>query len=187
MCLENNYVSGRHAIGEHSDDERSMGRLRDVFCWIAGPARRIGIFRARRNADQTLRMNKRTREVLRVALPEGLYVMHGACFQREYTHEFPQLNPRLFDVLTDTFDALRPDDYPAEPSVSEHGANRTPLVKAEWFVTHHARVEPVLADEASTRQRKRRRRAAGTSLVDEFREWCKWRVSYTLRGFDDAE
>jgi len=42
MCLTNVYSCGRHAIGEHADDEKSMGHLKDVFCWCEGGARELG-------------------------------------------------------------------------------------------------------------------------------------------------
>ena len=36
MCLKNHYKHKRHCIGEHSDDEKEMGCLADVFCYCVG-------------------------------------------------------------------------------------------------------------------------------------------------------
>lgn len=79
MCLSNFYLHGYHSISAHSDDEKQMGKLHDVFCFVTGRTRRA-----------TFR-NKATKEVvLDLMLPEGLYVMKGENFQKLFTHEFPK-------------------------------------------------------------------------------------------------
>ena len=80
MCLINVYCHGNHSISAHSDDERQMGASKSVHCWVIGSEPRKAIFT--RKSD-----NKR----FHFMIPEGLYVMYGENFQRDFKHEFPKM------------------------------------------------------------------------------------------------
>jgi len=145
MCLRNVYkLAGRHGIGEHSDDEKSMGHLNDVFCWCVGAG--LLVLRASKKKGNTLLQSDpnsstpKAREILRLVIPEGLYIMKGNHFQKEYTHEFPQQQGGLFKRLCKSF-AEDPKRYPTFPRVSssylsEHGVSRLGLLQAEWIADH---------------------------------------------------
>jgi hypothetical protein len=80
MCLLNVYLHGKHSISAHSDDERQMGRFKNVYCWVIGKGARQAIFRRK---DKT--------KCYTILIPEGLYVMSGVNFQKDFTHEFPKM------------------------------------------------------------------------------------------------
>jgi hypothetical protein len=154
MCLENHYPTGRHYISEHSDDEPQFGELHNVYCWVTGPASRVLVIRHRKNLVPG---TPAEREVLRVELPAGLYVMAGASFQRKYTHEFPQLHASLFTRLT---------------KMHQHAENwpTDGLAQAEWLKEHAGAVSAGL----------------GPTDRQKFADWCLSRTSYTLRCFNKS-
>jgi hypothetical protein len=41
MDLENQYLTSRHSIAEHSDNEELMRDMHDVFCWVTGAWRSV--------------------------------------------------------------------------------------------------------------------------------------------------
>jgi alkylated DNA repair dioxygenase AlkB len=137
MCLLNIYSTGYHSISAHSDAEKQMGELTDVYCWSIG-AQRKAIFR-----------NKKTFEKFTIEIPEGLYVMRGPNFQRDFTHEFPKAH---HDAFQKQFAPLCPLD-----GVSS-------LEKADWLFEHK---EEILEKLRGTK----------------FQEWCRPRISWTLRQF----
>jgi alkylated DNA repair dioxygenase AlkB len=88
MCLLNVYFHGNHSISAHSDDEEQMGDSDKVFCWVIGKEARLAKFRSK---DKT--------KVYSILIPEGLYVMSGKNFQKDFTHEFPKLYQSMFKNL----------------------------------------------------------------------------------------
>jgi len=88
MTLVNEYPTGRHYISAHSDDEKQMGTVNDVICWVIGDARKV-VFR-----------NKKKKIVLEVVLSEGLYIMKGEDFQKLYTHEIPKTYDSFFNRVS---------------------------------------------------------------------------------------
>ncbi len=135
MCLANSYDHGRHAIGEHQDSMNQMNHVKDVYCFCVGDARELVL----RTKDKG---TPKEREVLRIMIPEGLYIMHGEQFQKYYTHEFPEVYPALFKYLQKIL--IHHKDYPNEPILSEHGANRLHLVQADWMVLHADEIRKLL-------------------------------------------
>lgn len=175
MCLKNHYLHKRHCIGEHSDDDKEMGHLRDVFCWCDGSGELV--VRARKNHGElnggdVAKQTPKEREVIRIIIPTGLYVMQGQCFQKEYTHEFPEQYSAFYKRLHNQIlnDTKKFPDFPRENIISKNGANRTHLIQADWIATNHERVSAVI-------------------VLPKDREtydlWRKPRTSYTLRGFKD--
>ena len=172
MDLANYYSNGRHSIGRHSDDERQFGHLKDVYCWIFGPTcseepwGRLGIFRDKKDKS----------EVLRLKIPQGLYVMQGLSFQRHYTHEFPELYPALFKRLVAAC-SIKFDRFPKNVPITELGAPQEKIIQADWIKNHRNRVRKLI-------------RAGGVSKgkkikvdLENFEEWCLDRTSHTLRQF----
>ena len=80
MCLLNVYQHGYHSISAHSDDERQMGESHNVYCWVIGDNPRKAIFKSK---DKT--------KSFTIEIPEGLYIMSGKNFQKNFTHEFPKM------------------------------------------------------------------------------------------------
>jgi hypothetical protein len=184
MCLENDYANGRHYISEHSDDERSFGTIDDVFCFITGPAEREGIFRFRKDGKRS----PAEREVVRIRLPAGLYVMCGRRFQAHYSHEFPQLHEELFKRLCKRGPSVWPEEFPVEvPAHGPSGLQQTSLVQAAWLQHEHERVAQAI--EAGKFVPKQKSRALSSAVEDgtNFANWLLWRTSYTLRNFDSPE
>lgn len=138
MCLVNVYEHGRHAIGEHADDIKQMNHVKDVYCYCVGDARELVL--------RTKEANKtpKEREVLRMMIPEGLYIMHGEHFQKYYTHEFPEAYPALFKHLQKIFKHKDFKDYPKEPILSENGANRLHLIQADYIILHADEIKKLL-------------------------------------------
>lgn len=94
MCLLNVYLHGHHSISAHSDDEREMGDSHHVFCWVLGKQPRKAIFRFK---DGKKRWT--------FEIPEGLYVMYGSNFQKDFTHEFPKMYETTFRAIKGEHDA----------------------------------------------------------------------------------
>ena len=112
MCLANCYNHGEHYIGDHSDDEREMGPgMRNVYCFSVGASRILNI---KRNGAI----------VISLMLPEGLYVMQGETFQKNYTHGFPKKS----------FSFKHPDT-----------ADMTTMQRADWAVANPELVKAALA------------------------------------------
>jgi alkylated DNA repair dioxygenase AlkB len=107
MCLANAYENGYENIAAHSDDEKQMGNLHDVFCFVTG-ATRTAVFRHKQ--DKT--------KVLEVQLPEGLYVMQGQPFQQRYTHEFPKI--KGFDKMVGACPSDLVDNLAKARWISDH-------------------------------------------------------------------
>jgi alkylated DNA repair dioxygenase AlkB len=141
MCLVNHYNHGRHCIGEHSDNESSMLSLKDVYCFCEGMPRELII---RKKKDNTAKK----RELLKIMISEGLYIMHGENFQKKYTHEFPEVFPGIFKKLQKILYPLEKEfpDYPRNntTSISDKGANRLHLLQADWIANHSKILECLL-------------------------------------------
>jgi alkylated DNA repair dioxygenase AlkB len=146
MCLANGYYHGNHSISKHSDDEKQMGDLHDVFCFVTG-ATRPAIFRTK----------EKSVVVLKVDLPEGLYVMRGSDFQKNYTHEFPKVYETAFK---NAFVKCVPMDL------------ATTMEKADWLWMHRDEVQEKLR---------------GTKYFDDFVQWSQSRFSFTLRHFKQVK
>lgn len=151
-------------------------------------------------------MDGSERVILRIHLPEGLYVMKGSCFQNKYSHEFPQLHPALFNKLCKLIDT-RPIsmgesedmfiDFPRGELKSEKGATRLPTARAEWLKAHRDAVEQLLVSSDSRSLKRQRTLDSAWNIsrpstprgnhndLKKFDEWCLERSSYTLRRFDD--
>lgn len=73
--LINEYVDGKHYIGAHSDDEKTLGDS--------------GVFTLSCGATRTLRIRDKTtrRIVFDLELHDHTYVQMGGKFQAEFTHE----------------------------------------------------------------------------------------------------
>jgi alkylated DNA repair dioxygenase AlkB len=146
-CLMNIYSNGYHSISAHSDDEEQMGDLVDVYCWSIGAPRKAA-FR-----------NKKTLEKFVIEIPEGLYVMRGPNFQRDFTHEFPKVHNYAFQKHFVPLCELDKGDPLLVPSALE---------KADWLLKHKEKVSEKLR---------------GTKYYQSFQEWCQPRISWTLRQF----
>lgn len=85
MCLLNVYFHGRHSISAHSDDEKQMGKSTNVFCFVIGDEPRIAHFKSK---DKTKSYS--------IVIPEGLYIMSGKNFQKDFTHEFPKMYESMY-------------------------------------------------------------------------------------------
>lgn len=168
MDLANFYSNGRQSISAHSDNEKQFGNLRDVFCWVFGPARRLGIFRSIHDDAGPLRLQ----------ISQGLYVMRGLSFQKNYTHEFPELYPALFKRLRKGLIAMAEElEFPVDVPQTELGANQESLVQADWIKTNRKKVRKLIAKGTFSKGKK-----IGTDL-EKFEEWCLERTSHTLRQF----
>ena len=131
-----------------------MGHLKDVFCWSEGANRELVIRAKKDKVCVPLRKDKEkdspgAREILRIMIPEGLYVMNGGhygCFQKEYTHEFPEVHPSTFKKLQDAFHDKVEEypDYPREVVMSENGASRLHLLQADWIASHPKAAKNIL-------------------------------------------
>ncbi len=209
MCLVNDYDTGLSKISEHSDDERQFGSIHDVVCWVTGPACRPLELRVKRdkskkhvpphllhlcfdpgNADKT-------RHLLRISLPEGLYVMAGREFQQFYTHEFPETHAKLFKRIVQAAKeqwSTRSDQQPAkrvrlespqltfptDPITTEKGASLLHLAQAKWLKEHRDSVELLIRNGKVKPSGKFHN--PEKDILD-FRDWCLERTSYTLRSF----
>lgn len=154
MCLANGYFHGHHSISAHSDDERQMGDLHDVFCWVTGATRRA-IFKTKKTKDASAQV------VLDVEVPEGLYVMMGDSFQKDYTHEFPKIHD---SALKHFFAAVAADGCPEGVTTME---------KADWIWAHRDEVRDALGQYLNGK------------YLDTFVKWCQSRFSFTLRQFKE--
>lgn len=165
MDLVNYYPTGRHYISAHSDDVRQFGRLKDVYCWIFGPATRLALFRSKEDK----------KEVLRLSIPEGLYVMQGLEFQKHYTHEFPELHSSLFKRLCAGLKET--EGFPLHVEKSDYGASKEGIVRAEWIKDNVEFVRYFIA-EGNISKGKRIEKD-----MNNFEEWILDRTSHTLRQF----
>ena len=140
-----------------------MGHLKDVFCWSEGSRREL-VIRARKDkVCIPLRKDKEkdspgAREILRMMIPEGLYVMNGGdggCFQKEYTHEFPEVHPAIFKKLQSAFlDKVEEHpDYPREQITSDNGASRLHLFQADWIACHAEEAKNILDSKTEKKQK----------------------------------
>lgn len=163
MDLGNYYPTGRHHINAHSDNEKQFGRLKDVYCWVFGPASRLGVFR---DLDG--------KEVLSLHIPEGLYVMRGLSFQRHYTHEFPELYPALFKRMCKY---ITLDGFPRDVPKTSLGAPQTSLVQADWIKANREVMRDFIRGGNISKGAK-----IDADLAN-FDEWCLDRTSHTLRQF----
>jgi hypothetical protein len=170
MDLVNSYSCGRESISAHSDNERQFGALKDVFCWVFGPAARLGIFRGKKNNTEGAEGTE-----LRIKIPQGLYVMCGLSFQKNYTHEFPELHPALFKRLCKALGDY--SDFPTKVPLTDLGASQKTLVQAEWIKKNKDFVTGVIYGGGVSQGKKIK-----TDLAF-FKEWCLERTSHTLRQF----
>lgn len=135
MNLRNDYPTGCHNIGRHSDDEKQFGLVRDVICFVTGSAKRKLIIR-----------DKETKEiVMSLALPAGVYCMEGLEFQKFYTHEIPELHPSLFKKVLAKAVEWFGEDWPSQLSRAE---------QAEWIAAEPARTQLVRKNLAAKDQKK---------------------------------
>ncbi|KAI8609039.1 hypothetical protein BC830DRAFT_1152656 [Chytriomyces sp. MP71] len=190
MCLENDYDCGRHGQAEHADLDKQSGDLKDVFCWVTGPARREAIFRVRKAKkgpeNEALRRycsrdvkGQESRELFSLMLPAGLYVMQGKTFQERYSHDFPQLHEKLFRRILRVAPTLFENDgFPTKVPLTDKGASQTTLVQASWLKENKDLVTQVVLKGKFSKSK-------GTEKADAeaFEEWCQERTSYTLRQF----
>jgi len=144
MCLVNEYTTLRHCIGVHSDDEEQFGTLRDVICWVDGATRRL-----------ILRDKKTKAMVLNLELPEGLYIMRGRSFQKDYTHEIPRAMDSTFEELR----KLLPE------KIKSHDKNQI----ADWMSANSKWVKE----------------NTESKLYQRYLKWNQIRVSYTVRFFKE--
>lgn len=197
MCLENDYANGRHYISEHSDDERAFGEVHDVFCWVTGPACREGVFRvrkarggrARKRTSKPASQSASSRELFRMCIPAGLYVMKGRDFQRRYSHEFPKLHDHLFARIckhalgtTEVFADVEAK-FPSLVEATDQGASQRALVQAAWLQAHQSRVLTEIKAGTFKTSKRNRIQTSIQEDCDAFTEWCLHRTSYTLRNF----
>jgi len=89
-----------------------------------------------------------------VAIPEGLYVMNGGeggCFQKEYTHEFPEVHPALFKKMQTAFaeNVVKYPNFPRNVILSDKGASRLHLVQAEYIARNPDEAREVVSTFAS--------------------------------------
>lgn len=190
MCLENDYSNGREAIGEHSDDEKQFV-TKNVYCWVTGPASRVGIFRVKKSGSAVPRESvpfcgdpdnpMKTRELLRIELPEGLYVMCGSTFQETYSHEFPDIHNSLFKRLIE-FAPKHFMDFPSDVPLTKEGAPQSGVVWAAWLSD---RAEDIKAAIRAGKLSKKKDQIAQD--LQNFDQWCLWRTSYTLRSFHEEK
>lgn len=120
MCLLNIYKHGYHSISAHSDADKQMGCLKDVYCWVLGEPRKA-VFK-----------NKKTNQKWEIMIPEGLYVMRGPNFQRDFTHEFPKVENTAFQKVF----------LPHCPFNDD--TNKTSLEKADWLYNNRETLLPKL-------------------------------------------
>lgn len=188
MCLENDYGNGRLYISEHSDDERSFGLVHDVFCYITGPASREGVFRVskRRKHCVVLHNAMMTRDLFRIRIPAGLYVMRGRAFQQRYTHEFPQLHEGLFKRICSRAAKVFPG-FPSKVDDRPDGCSQKGLVQAAWLKEHREDVLRQIDGGAFKTSKRHRLQTTPAQDRASFEEWCLHRTSYTLRNFQVSE
>lgn len=178
ICLANAYTTCHHCIHAHSDDEKQMDRIKDVICFVTGATRRL-----------VLTNNSKPRSiVLDVSLPEGLYIMRGSTFQKNYKHEIPREYESAFKHFCsviphneETEDDDEVKDNKVKDDESEDEVKDTPkkkemtaLQKADYLHLHADEVMSKL-DDIKVRGNK--------DLKVIFKEWNQCRVSYTIRFF----
>lgn len=181
MCLENDYDHGRHYIGEHSDDEKVMGKIHDVACFVTGPANREAVFsfKPERGVDQKVCRDERV--ILKVRIPEGLYAMTGKLFQKCYTHEFPQEEEELFKKLCTglTRSMSLVPTFPKNVEPGRNGASLKDVVQAAWIKDNRDKVKRLLENGLLMKLTN----WSLKEILERFERWCKHRTSYTLRSF----
>ena len=148
-----------------------MSDLRDVFCWVTGPARRELVLRLNREAAGDL--TGQAREIARIKLPAGMYAMLGPQFQTLYTHEFPQMYSTLYKQILAHF-RLHKDQYNGFPSDDEE------LLQAEWLAENADVVRRELSRGGAI---ELKRGANYAQRLRDYEDWRKWRTSHTLRRF----
>jgi len=88
-ALVNWYANGHEYIAKHSDDERDLVAPPTVATLTLGQER---VFRVRRKSDNAI--------VKDVKLQHGsVYIMYGANFQKQYTHEVPKVSGKKGDQM----------------------------------------------------------------------------------------
>jgi hypothetical protein len=143
-CLVNEYPTKRHYVSVHRDDPKLFGGIKDVICWVVGVTRRL-----------IIRDYATKRVVINVQLPEGLYIMRGSKFQKEYTHEIPQEMSSTFTMLQSYL----------PPEIAELDT----LLQADWLASHGKDLRKVLTAKDYAR----------------YKNWTGLRVSYTIRFAED--
>lgn len=149
-----------------------MGHLKDVFCWCEGGARELvirwkneptfclkgeGLKQNTTNkTTNTKKTTKKDKEVLRIVIPEGIYVMNGGekgRFQKEYTHEFPEVHPALFKKMQSAFqkNVVKYPDFPRNVVLSEKGSSRLHLLQADYIANHPIEAKDVVNSFSSMR------------------------------------
>lgn len=122
MCLLNVYPTGYHSISAHSDSIKQMGVLTDVYCWVlCGDKPRKAIFRNKKDTTQKYEVD----------IPQGLYVMRGPNFQRDFTHEFPKIQNTYFE----------------KNLLHLCNTDETKLQKADWIFENREELKGILKDE----------------------------------------
>ncbi|KAJ3015490.1 UNVERIFIED_CONTAM: hypothetical protein HDU68_012703 [Siphonaria sp. JEL0065] len=193
MCLENHYDCGRNYISEHADIEKQFGTLHDVYCWVTGPASRTAVFRVRKNGKNGVPAALKkycvdalkpteTRDLFSVCIPEGLYVMRGPTFQKNYSHEFPQVHELLFKKICKVAPGLW-YEFPVVVAETNLGASQTSLVQAEWIKENRVLVCSAIAEGKMAGRKSKKVGPSIQATLIAFDEWCLERTSYTLRQF----
>ena len=152
MCLVNHYTHGRHCIGEHSDDERAMNYLKNVYCFCEGDSRELILRFSKKQMNKIptspfgTTASKMPREVVKLIIPEGLYIMNGENFQKGYTHQIPEVYPSLFKKIQKTClnDIKNYPDYPRVKTFTENNADRTHLLQADWIAVNSDIIKKLL-------------------------------------------
>ena len=123
-----------------------MGTLKDVICWVDGATRRL-----------IIRDKLTNKCVLNIELPEGLYIMRGSSFQKEYTHEIPRAMDTTFNALVKLIEEGNSDAI--------EGMEKNEI--ADWLAANKKWV----------------RRNTDKRLYNRYLKWNQIRVSYTIRYF----
>lgn len=136
MCLVNDYTTLHHYISSHGDDDRQMGNLGDVICWVTGAVRKLVI-------DTK---SKPHTKLLEFDLLPGLYVMRGRRFQKEYRHGIPQELESFFKRIATKYapadipDMLHKSDWLAEnyASVMKQLSTDDQRLFSQWLDTRNS-------------------------------------------------
>lgn len=122
MCLLNVYPTGYHSISSHSDSVKQMGVLSDVYCWVVCDTPRKAIFRNKKDT---------TAKKFEIYIPQGLYIMRGPNFQRDFTHEFPKVQNTYFEKTL----------------LPLCNTQQTKLEKADWIYNNREELKLILKDK----------------------------------------
>lgn len=173
MCLANDYRNCFEYISEHSDDEKQFGTLNDIICWVVGASRKL-IIREKIGEKKNI-------SILEFDLPEGLYIMSGKEFQKNYTHEIPREYESWFKTkfckIVDKYldyDELNYDDMSLGDD-DEIADNAKMIKKAQWMSDNPKIMRKEL--------KGKKIRGKNMNYDEAFDLWNQRRTSYTIRYF----